>query len=328
MAIALCAILSAGRARADEGDTPEVAEARAEFVRGTELAKKTQWAEALAAYERSTKLRPHPVTTFNIGFCQRAMGNYTLARESFTRALAENEKAGGKALPETLASEDKTLLAEVDRLLATAKVNLSPANASVSVDGRPLAARENDPSVLVAGVRDPGAGEAAPSASFRVILNPGPHVFTFSRTGFADAVVNRTIAPGATIDLDLQLDRLPATLHVASNEPGAIVRVNGVDVGVAPVDVSRPAGAYRVTVEKSGFDKYEAQVAVQPGQNLDMKATLSHEETPITKRWWFWTGASVLLVGAVAGTYFLTRGESTTQEPLDGGGLGWTVRLR
>jgi hypothetical protein len=318
------ALLSPGVARAQGED--DVAKARAEFVRGTDLAKRAQWAEALAAFEQSSKLRPHPVTTYNLGVCYRAMGSYTRAREAFARALAEHD-AGGE-LPETLASENKVLLGEIDRLLATAVVELAPANAVVAVDGRPLAPRRGEEGVLVAGVRDPGPGEQAPSASFKVVLDPGAHIFTFERPGFAEAVVNKTFAPGATIELKLELDRLPATLNVAASEPGAIVTVNGVDVGVAPVEVSRPAGHYRVLVKKDGFKPYDTAFALQPGQKVDLRAALGKEDASITKRWWFWTAAGALVVGVAAGTYALTRGETTRQEPLDGGGLGWTVKLQ
>ncbi len=318
-----------GHSRADD-DAPEVVAARAEFVRGTGLAKSTQWAEALVAFEKSAKLRPHAVTTYNIGICHRAMGNYTIARDALSRAVAENDAAGGKELGDALLADSKALLAEIDGLLASAIVQLNPANAKVAVDGRPLAltAGSGEPVVLVAGVRAPGPGEPPPGATFKVLLNPGAHVFTFSRAGFADSVINRTVTPGSSIDLKLELDRLPATLRVASNEPGAVVTVNDVDVGLVPVDVSRPAGSYRVAVKKEGFKRYEAQVALQPGQEVDLRAPLAKEETAITKRWWFWTAAGTLLVGVAAGTYVLTRGETRREEPLDGGGLGWTVKVQ
>src|SRR5262249_16858609 len=51
--------------------------ARAAFVEGTTLVKNAQWAEALAAFERADKLKSHPVTTYNIAACERAMGRYT-----------------------------------------------------------------------------------------------------------------------------------------------------------------------------------------------------------------------------------------------------------
>jgi hypothetical protein len=272
------------------------------------------------------------VTTYNVGVCQRALGNYTLARVAFARALEQNEASksnpAGSELPDALVADCKALLGEMDRLFARANVTLTPPNAQVAVDGRPLAVRDAKEALLVAGVREPGQGERPPSGTFHVVLNPGAHVFTFARPGFADAVVNKTISPGATIDLKLELDRLPATLHVASSETGAVVTVDGADVGVAPVDVSRPAGTHRVRVTKSGFKRYDAQVAVQPGQELDLRAQLAKEETSFTSRWWFWTAAGVVVAGVAVGTYALTRSETTTQAPLDGGGLGWTVKLR
>ena len=125
-----------------------------------------------------------------------------------------------------------------------------------------------------------------------------------------------------------KLDRLPALVHVSSNQEGAIVTVDDRDVGSVPVDISRQPGNYRFTVSKPGFRRYETSVTVQPGQELSLSAALAKQESSILGRWWFWTIAGVVVAGAGLSTYALTRGESTVQEPLDGGGLGWTVKLR
>jgi hypothetical protein len=326
--------LLATEARAAGEDEANVVEARNAFVQGVDLAKQAQWAEALAAYERSAKLRPHAVTTYNIAVCHRAIGSYTLAREMFSRALSESAASSPPQLADSLVENGKGYIGEIDGLLATANVHLAPANAAIAVDGRPLAQRTDAPGskpVFVAGVRPPGPGEASAAASggdIKLSLNPGAHVFTVSRPGFADAVINRTLSPGANVDLKLELDRLPATLHVAATEPGAVVTFDGIDVGVAPIDVSRPAGTYRMLVRKPGFKAYEAEVAVQPGQDLDLRASLTKEERSILSRWWFWTGAGVLVAGVAVGTYFLSRGETTREQPIDGGGLGWAVKLQ
>ena len=329
--IVIACLVSTVPARGEDApaESAQVAQARDEFVRASERAKRAQWAEALQAFERSAKLRPHAVTTFNIGVCQRAMGNYTLARDTLLRAAAQNQAAGGTELADSLVAENKAFLTQLDQLLATANVVLEPATATVTVDGRPLAARgEGADRIMVAGVREPGKGDPAPSQKFRLLLNPGAHVITLARPGFAEAVISRTVAPGSTTDLKLELDRLPAVMHVTSNEEGAVVAVNAVDVGIVPVDVSRPAGDYRVTVTKPGFKRYENNVTVRPGEELTLGASLSKHETSLTERWWFWTVAGAVVVGAGVGTYALTRGESTVQEPLNGGGLGWTVKAR
>src|SRR6187402_143183 len=71
----------AAKVDAAKVDPPQVVKARELFVRGTTLVQSAQWAEALDAFEQSAALRPHPITTYNIGACERALGRYTVARE-------------------------------------------------------------------------------------------------------------------------------------------------------------------------------------------------------------------------------------------------------
>src|SRR5262249_26574917 len=54
--------------------------ARALYLEGVENVQKSQWAEALFAFESSAKLRPHATTTFNVGACERALGRYARAQ--------------------------------------------------------------------------------------------------------------------------------------------------------------------------------------------------------------------------------------------------------
>ena len=49
-------------AHAQERSAADVEQARADYARGTDLAKKEDWAEALAAFKRSYEKRPHPTT--------------------------------------------------------------------------------------------------------------------------------------------------------------------------------------------------------------------------------------------------------------------------
>ena len=306
-------------------DDPKVAEARDAFVKATELAKRAQWAEALASFERSSSLRPHPVTTYNIGFCQRALGAYTLARDAFAQALHDDEAKGGGQLPEMLKTEATGYVAEIDALLSSVTVHLSPPGAIVAIDGRPLDARVvGGAPIFVAGVRPPGPGEAAPGSEFRVRLNPGLHILSFTRTGFAAAVERKTLQPGANPDLRYALDRLPATLHIASNQDNAIVTVGGVDVGAVPVDVSRPGGSYKVVVRKRGYKPFEVDAVVRPGEDLDVRANLVEDRPALTQRWWFWTGVAVVVAGAALGTYEATRPAPQRPAPV-AGGLNWVV---
>jgi hypothetical protein len=307
---------------ADDG----TAKARAEFLAGTEHVQAARWGEAIAAFERSHALRPHPLTTYNIGACERALGRYTRARDRLRAAISEDQAAGGKALDPTYAAEAKTWLDQIEGLLVHVNITLSPTHAALSVDGRPLLDDTWTKSTKVAGLAPPGPGKPLELSKVQVLLDPGPHVFVVSAKGFGDSVVNKSFGAGAKVDLVLELERLPAKLRIRATQPGAVVTVDGLDVGVAPVDLTRPPGVHAVVVRKPGFVSYSTQIDVAPGQESNLSAALEAESVPVTKRWWFWTAAGVVVTGAAVSTYFLTR--PTPERPaVDGGGLGWAAKV-
>ena len=331
----VAALLAAGPlARADQAPRKPPAAAaddikataRARYVEGVELVKHAQWSEALAAFEASAKLYPNPATTLSTGACERALGRYVQARATLARALAESA-AAGNVLPESSVTEAKGFVAEIDRILAHVAVTVDPPEAAIAIDGRPLAVQpaQGAPRPLTAaGVLPPGPGVPPPAAAFDLVLDPGVHVITLSRKGFTDAVVNRTFAPGSTSNLDLKLDLLPATLKITSTQSGALVHVGDSDVGPAPVDVLRPAGAYHVEVKKEGFLPYGTQVTVQPGEEVKLNANLAVDKPSVAKRWWFWTSIAAVIGTGVVVTYELTK-PKPQPPPLDGGSANWVV---
>ena len=134
-----------------------------------------------------------------MGVCERALGQYTRARRTLLQALEDDRAAGGGQLAESLTTQAKAFVKEIDGLLVRVSIQLVPSAAAIAVDGRPL-----EPSVdaagarvMVAGTRPPAPGSRAPGKSFQVILDPGAHVLTLTRKGFADVVINRSFAPGS-----------------------------------------------------------------------------------------------------------------------------------
>lgn len=289
-------------ARADEDATSR---ARTEFVAATDHVKNARWGEALAAFERSSELRPHPLTTFNIGACERALGRYTRARATLEKALTENEASGKRDLAPSFASDAKKWIDDIDRILVHAAIVVTPPDAALLVDGSPIATKN---------------GRAS------LVLDPGTHAFSVSRTGFTNAVVNQTFAPASAPDVVLDLQSLPATLRIAADRDGSVVAVDALDVGIAPVRLTRPAGTYAVVVRKPGFVTYQSKVKVGPGEAPTILATLPEETTPVTKKVWFWSVAAVVVTGAAVGTYFLTRPDPERPAP-NGGALGWVVTV-
>lgn len=306
---------------APSDEEPRLRDARAAFQEGIARVRRAEWGEALEAFERSAALRPHAVTTSNIAACYRAMSRYTRARAAFREALARHAATG--ELPAHLVSDGERYLDEIERLLAHVDLEVSPHDARVLVDGAPL---ELEGDRLVAGTRPAGPGERLPKATVEVLLDPGAHVILVQRKGYDDAVINRTLAPGAGDRIRVALARQKALLEVTADQPEATVRLDGEVVGTAPISLRRAAGRYEVVVSAPGFEPYTTEVALASGEQLALRATLLEESPSVLEQWWFWTAAGVVVTGAVIGTYFATRPEPT-RPALDGGGLGWTVPL-
>src|SRR5260221_14259973 len=91
VSVALLTGAFAWSAAADDAATavvdPKVAEARRLFAEGASLADLGRWSEALEKFEASAALRPHATTTYDIGYCERALGHPTRAKRFFERAL-------------------------------------------------------------------------------------------------------------------------------------------------------------------------------------------------------------------------------------------------
>jgi hypothetical protein len=194
-------------AAADTED-PRVGEAREAFRSGTTLARRGQWSEALQAFERSASLRSHPVTSYDIAYCERALGRYTRAAKGFRAALAERESARTGRMSEPMAAQATKYLVEVEAKLVRAHVTLSPRDGAIAVDGVPLEKGEvaaGPIPVFIAGTREPGAPESTGFESFDVLLDPGNHVFVTKSRGEERTVITRDVAAGATLSLNLRV---------------------------------------------------------------------------------------------------------------------------
>lgn len=299
------------------GDDPSLVAAREEFKKGIAFAKDTQWVEALGAFERADALHSNATITFNVAICHRALGSYTIARDKFNEAIAAPDPGG---LPQSLKEEARGNVAQIESLLVHARVTLDPPDALVSVDGRPL---RQDGDAFTAGVLGPSPPSAMPRPSFELVMGPGQHLITVSKAGYGSAAVTRIFGNGEHTALPLSLSLLPATIHVSASQPDAVVTINGTDVGMAPVDISRHAGNYRVKLLKKGFEPYESEIVVKPGEEANLRAAMAEERTPLVKKWWFWTGAAAVVAGGVILTYELTR--DPKPPPYNGGSAGWVV---
>jgi hypothetical protein len=325
------AISAAAATKLEEQTNATLARARDLFRTGVVAVEQAQWAEALTSFEASRQLRPHAVTTFNIGACERALGRYTRARREFSAALDEERGAPGQ-LASSLIDDAKAFLAEADGIVARVKLRVHPEGAILAVDGRPIvvaphAGSPNSTDVLpvyIAGLAAPGLGAVAPKGQFLLLLDPGAHTITLRRKGYTDVVVQHVQAPGSQTELALELERLPATLRIDANVPDTLVRFDDIDVGPTPLVLRRPAGPHRVELTKAGYEPYVSELQANPGERIDISASLVAEKPSLLRQWWFWTAAALVLGGAAFGTYALTR-ESEPPPPYAGGSTNWVA---
>jgi hypothetical protein len=296
---------------------------REEFRAGGRLVEQSEWAAALAAFERSLALKPHALTVYNIGVCERFLGRYTLAAQTLRLALSRSEQNDGE-LPELFRDQARTYADEIDRKLARISLAVVQPEATIAIDGRPLATGANGE--LVAGVAPPGEGKRVPAPRFVIVADPGPHVLTFQLEGHDTLEVRRDLKPAATDELSMSLTEQDASLQIDADRARCVVHVDDVDVGLTPVSVTRPPGRHSIVVAREGYVTYRSAVTLRPGQRTRLAAELPIERIPLTKRWWFWTAAAAVVATGAAVTYAVTRPEPQPP-PYESGSTGWVVPL-
>src|SRR5690606_6796397 len=110
-----------------------------------------------------------------------------------------------------------------------------------------------------------------------------------------------------------------------ASERDAIVRVDEREVGLAPIEFQRPAGSYRLHVEKEEFEPYSAELQLEAGQRTELTAEMLPYEQPLHEKWWFWTAIGGAVTAGVVLTVVLTRPEPEPP-PYQTGNTGWLVK--
>lgn len=227
--VSACLVAPLAVAHADPSKA-DVEAARAAFERGAALATEQRWLDALAEFETSARLRPHATTTYNIGYCLRALGRPTRAKKHFVAALARDDATAGKELTPQLRAAAQTYLAEAKAKIATPWVAIAPADATVTIDGAPLEGA--GVGHYLAGTRPPGPGETvATPAGFVVELDAGPHEIVVLAPDGRSKVVHVQLAAGTTEAVRIEVPAPTVTLEHGTRRTAAFV-VGGAALGV------------------------------------------------------------------------------------------------
>jgi hypothetical protein len=204
----------------------ELVLAREAFRDGSLFAKKGRWVDALAAFRRSAELRPHPITTYDIGYCERALGHYVRAYDAFESLLRSGPAGGPPPLSPERTKLAESYLAEVSPHLVRLTITPADRDLTLRVDGLPIEPLRQAGDRVVFAVATGERPDASPLPdAFELWLDPGTHLFLVTRKDGGRAVEAHTFAPGAT-----------ATLRVAAPSPKS-----------APTPPANPEPAPRVS---------------------------------------------------------------------------------
>jgi hypothetical protein len=117
-------------------------QSRAAFRRGVAAAKERDFATARDAFTEAYRLFPHPSILLNLGIARARTGELVDAEQDLVKFIADD----GGATPEEMKSAQRTL-ADVKDKLGTIALDVKPAEAKATLDGKPL--------VLLAGRTTP-----------------------------------------------------------------------------------------------------------------------------------------------------------------------------
>ncbi len=152
---------------------------------------------------------------------------------------------------------------------AKVKLNLIPILGQVSIGA----------SVAGASVRvDDAKGPVACVAPCVIDLPPGRHALHFERAGFHDSETLVDVAAKKRTTVDTRQEALTGSLVVSTDEPGAVIEVDGRRLGFTPAVLTLPVGNHRVRLLLVGFRAVEHTVAVRSGAETRLEIALTQTE--------------------------------------------------
>lgn len=260
------------------------ARARELFTEGLGRVDQERWGEAVQLFERSWMLVERPSTAYNLAVARLRLGRPTAALEALDDYLRISD-------PEAEAerrAEARGLLETALAAVARVTLLVDPPAALVRVDG------------------EVAAGEG----SVRELrIDPGDHVIRVEAEGHEPGSLELSVLAGERARREIALTRRPtptgpARLRITADRPTARVLLDGEEVGLGTYVDELPPGSYAIEVRAEGFVPFRRTVELAPGQQRDVQAALTREDTTdLAQEPAFWVvlvGAAALIGGGVA----------------------------
>jgi hypothetical protein len=270
-----------------------IAGAKMHFDQGNALYNDGNYSAALAEFLESYRQKPTTVVLYNIGMTQKALFRYAEAVEWLEKYLAESTN-----LPPERRAEVLGIVNEIRALLAEVTVQVTPDNATVTVDGR-------------------GVGNAPLPKPLQIAA--GNHTIEASAEGFVTQKRDVMISAGVPISVKLALKEIPRTgkVRVTSTIPQAMVAIDGKVIGAAPVETELVAGGHTLEVSAPKYELHREELVVAVGQTREVPVRLEHTivKRPWYQEWYVWTPIAAVVAGTAIG---LGVGLGTRQSPVEG----------
>jgi hypothetical protein len=237
-------------AASNAADPNRVELARRHFDNGVKLYRDGNYTGSLAEFEAAYQLKQGAGSLQNIALSLKALFRYAEAADTLRLLLTRH----GAELSEEEKQTVRRTVEELDSLVGTVVIHVTPSHARVTVDGRPLDAKERSD-----GVR----------------LNVGEHTIAAEAPGYARGVQIVRIAGGRDrIPLQLILRQVAGFITVEANDPGAAIAVDGKEKSFQRWSGPVEPGRHYVQVYKEGHETFERIVRVKAGQNETINAEL------------------------------------------------------
>ena len=268
--------------------------AKQHFDQGVALFNDNNFPAALAEFLESYRLNPAAAVLRNIGYTQQRLFRYPEAIETLKRYLA-----GSPAIAADERANTDQIIAEMQALLAPVTLSITPAGASVTVDGRVL-------------------GRAPFTLPLQ--LAAGTHTLEIVAAGFTPEHRELGVVAGTPAQLSLALVAIPRTgkVRIAASVAGAVVAIDGAPAGIAPLEVELGPGGHSLEISAPHFQTRREELVVTAGETRVKQVTLDAlvEARPRRwyQRWYVWTPVAVVVSGVGLGAaihYGTTEGPIT-----------------
>lgn len=232
---------------------------RRHFDNGLKLYRDGNYRGALVEFQAANDLSPSAGAQRNVALCQKALFRYDEAARTLERLLDEQ----GPRLSERDRAAMRAAIAELEGLVGSVVVLVTPTDATVSVAGRNV-----DPKERLSGLR----------------LNVGEHTITAQAPGYATLTRVVSVAGGQQgVPIELVLEPTMGFLSVATNDPDAAIAIDGEALAFHRWSGPLPPGRHLVQIYKDGHEPYERRVRLELGRTLELVATIgppTGEPTP------------------------------------------------